>query len=35
MEREFFKGTWQENRAFSPCVKTVGGTMLWVAGHGA
>ena len=35
MEREFFKGTWQENRAFSPCVKTMGGTMLWVAGHGA
>ncbi len=35
MEREFFKGTWQEDRAFSPCVKTVGGTMLWVAGHGA
>lgn len=32
--REVFKGTWQENRAFSPMVKTQGGTTLYLAGMG-
>ncbi len=35
MERVFHKGTWQENRAFSPVVVTQGGHMVWAAGHGA
>lgn len=35
MERIYHKGTWQENRAFSPCVVTKGGTTVWAAGHGA
>ncbi len=35
MERVYHKGTWQENRAFSPVVVTQGGRMVWVAGHGA
>ncbi len=32
--REAFKGTWQESFAFSPLVKTQGGTTLYVAGVG-
>ena len=35
MERTYLKGTWQEDRSFSPCVVTKGGTVVWVAGHGA
>ena len=35
MAREYFKGAWQERRAFSPCVKTRGGAVVWAAGHGA
>ena len=35
MERTYFEGTWQKNRAFSPVVTTRGGRMVWVAGHGA
>jgi 2-iminobutanoate/2-iminopropanoate deaminase len=35
MERSYYKGTWQEGRSFSPAVTTKGGTVVWVAGHGA
>lgn len=35
MKRDFYKGTWQRSRAFSPLVTTQGGKMLWIAGHGA
>jgi enamine deaminase RidA (YjgF/YER057c/UK114 family) len=35
VEREHFGGTWQRDRSFSPAVTTVGGKMVWVAGHGA
>jgi len=35
IEREHFGGTWQRDRTFSPAVTTVGGKMVWVAGHGA
>ena len=35
MARQYHKGTWQENRAFSPAVTTTGGRLVWVAGHGA
>ena len=35
MERTHHKGTWQENRSFSPVVTTQGGRMVWAAGHGA
>lgn len=35
VEREHFAGTWQRDRTFSPVVTTRGGTMVWVAGHGA
>jgi enamine deaminase RidA (YjgF/YER057c/UK114 family) len=35
MQKEYFPGTWQQSRAFSPMVATNGGRMLWVAGHGA
>ena len=35
MDRRYHKGTWQEERAFSPMVETRGGRTLWVAGHGA
>ena len=35
MERTHHKGTWQENRSFSPVVTTEGGRMVWAAGHGA
>ena len=35
MTREYFKGTWQEDRSFSPAVKTRGGEQVWLAGVGA
>lgn len=35
VEREFFGGSWQRDRSFSPAVTTKGGTIVWVAGHGA
>lgn len=35
MARKFYKGGWQQDRAFSPAVVTRGGTTIWVAGHGA
>ena len=35
MPREYFKGTWQENRSFSPAVVTKGGKIIWLAGVGA
>jgi enamine deaminase RidA (YjgF/YER057c/UK114 family) len=31
---EYVKGTWQENRSFSPAVVTDGGKVVWLAGHG-
>ena len=34
MSREYFKGTWQENRSFSPAVVTTGGRQIWLAGVG-
>ena len=34
MNREYFKGTWQENRSFSPAVVTQGGKQIWLAGVG-
>jgi enamine deaminase RidA (YjgF/YER057c/UK114 family) len=34
MEKQFYPGTWQAERAFSPLVATSGGRVLWVAGHG-
>ncbi|OGL58610.1 MAG: hypothetical protein A3J27_14625 [Candidatus Tectomicrobia bacterium RIFCSPLOWO2_12_FULL_69_37] len=34
MAREYVKGTWQENRAFSPAVVTRGGKAVWLAGVG-
>ena len=34
MERKYYPGSWQEERAFSPAVETRGGRTLWVAGHG-
>lgn len=34
MTREYFKGTWQEDRSFSPAVKTKGGAHVWLAGVG-
>src|SRR5262245_35797427 len=33
MERKHFEGTWQQNRSFSPAVKTTGGSIVWIAGH--
>ncbi len=35
MTREYFKGTWQQDRSFSPAVKTKGGEHVWLAGVGA
>ncbi|MFQ5895822.1 MAG: RidA family protein [Nitrospinota bacterium] len=35
MNREVFKGTWQQTRTFSPAVKTRGGDHVWLAGVGA
>lgn len=34
MEKQFYPGTWQQQRAFSPAVATRGGRTIWVAGHG-
>jgi len=34
MPREYIKGTWQENRSFSPAVVTRGGKTVWLAGVG-
>lgn len=34
MEKQFYPGTWQQQRAFSPAVATKGGRTIWVAGHG-
>lgn len=34
MPREYFKGTWQEDRSFSPAVVTKGGKHIWLAGVG-
>ena len=34
MHREHFKGTWQEDRSFSPAVVTTGGRQIWLAGVG-
>jgi 2-iminobutanoate/2-iminopropanoate deaminase len=34
MKKSFVRGTWQVQRAFSPCVITEGaGRTLWIAGH--
>ena len=35
MSREFLKGSWQEQRSFSPAVVTQGGQIVWLAGQGA
>ena len=34
MEKKFYPGIWQQQRAFSPAVSTQGGRIVWVAGHG-
>ncbi len=34
MAREYFEGTWQKDRSFSPAVKTQGGSHVWLAGVG-
>lgn len=34
MEKKFYPGTWQQQRAFSPAVATKGGRIIWLAGHG-
>jgi enamine deaminase RidA (YjgF/YER057c/UK114 family) len=34
MNRTYYPGTWQQQRAFSPAVETRGGRTLWIAGHG-
>lgn len=33
MDREFIKGSWQEDYSFSPAVATRGGRAVWLAGH--
>jgi enamine deaminase RidA (YjgF/YER057c/UK114 family) len=35
MERRHLEGTWQKDFSFSPAVTTVGGRVIWLAGHGA
>ena len=35
MKKQYYAGTWQQERAFSPVVSTTAGRTLWVAGHGA
>ncbi len=35
MPREYFKGTAEEDRAYSPAVKVSGGTTVYLAGVGA
>ncbi len=34
MEKKFYPGTWQQQRAFSPAIATKGGRTIWMAGHG-
>ena len=34
MEKKFYPGSWQQERAFSPAVATRGGRVIWIAGHG-
>lgn len=34
MEKKFYPGSWQQQRAFSPAVATQGGRVIWLAGHG-
>jgi 2-iminobutanoate/2-iminopropanoate deaminase len=34
MKKTFFRGTWQQKRAFSPAIVTEGaGRTIWIAGH--
>ena len=33
MARSYVRGTWQQQRAFSPAVITTGGRTIWIAGH--
>jgi enamine deaminase RidA (YjgF/YER057c/UK114 family) len=33
MTKRFVRGTWQQQRAFSPAVVTEGGRTVWLAGH--
>ena len=35
MKKQYYAGTWQQQRAFSPVVSTAAGRTLWIAGHGA
>lgn len=35
MPREYFKGTAEEDRAYSPAIKTTGGATVYLAGVGA
>ncbi len=35
MPREYFKGTAEEERAYSPAIKVTGGTSIYLAGVGA
>ncbi len=35
MPREYFKGTTEEERAYSPAIKVNGGTTIYLAGVGA
>jgi 2-iminobutanoate/2-iminopropanoate deaminase len=35
MLRDVLKGSWQEQRSFSPAVVTNGGRIVWLAGQGA
>ena len=35
MPREYFKGTAEEERAYSPAIKVTGGTTVYLAGVGA
>ena len=35
MPREYFKGTAEEERAYSPAIKVTGGTPIYLAGVGA
>ena len=35
MPREYFKGAAEEERAYSPAIKTTGGTTIYLAGVGA
>ena len=34
MPREYYEGTWQKERAYSPAVVTSGGRIAWLAGDG-